>query len=177
MKKITIIIMAILAISYLSCNNAKQTVSAKDNKNVKEESQPTSAEDNNIRGAAFEVRNVQEFGAFMTAFEGQDTMEAIVTGKVESVCQAKGCWMNIVSEDGKKEMFVKFVDYAFFMPMDLAGKTVTMKGTAYREVTPVDELRHYAEDEGLPKEEIEAITEPKEEMKFMASGVIIGEQK
>lgn len=159
MKKFTIIIIAVLAISYFSCNNAKQT---------------SSEQDSNIKGTAFEAKDVQEFDAFMTAFEGQDTMEAVVRGKVESVCQKKGCWMNIVSEDGEKEMFVKFVDYAFFMPLDLTGKTVTMKGTAYREVTSVDELRHYAEDEGLPKEEIEAITTPKEEMKFMASGVIIG---
>ena len=160
MKKSTIILMVVLAIGYLSCNNAAQ--------------QGTDA-DSNIRGEAFEANDVQEFDAFMTAFEGQDTMEAIVTGKVESVCQKKGCWMNIVSEDGGKEMFVKFVDYGFFMPLDLTGKTVTMKGTAFREVTSVDELKHYAEDEGLPQAEIDAITESKEEMKFLASGVIIGE--
>lgn len=152
--------MVVLAIGYLSCNNATQ--------------QETDS-DSNIRGEAFEANDVQEFDTFMTAFEGQDTMEAIVTGKVESVCQKKGCWMNIVSTDGEKEMFVKFVDYGFFMPLDLTGKTVTMKGTAFREVTSVDELKHYAEDEGLPQAEIDAITEAKEEMKFLASGVIIGE--
>ena len=48
-----------------------------------------------------------------------------------------------------------------------------MDGFAFKEVTPVDELRHYAEDEGMSKEEIAAITEPKEELKFMASGVLL----
>ncbi len=97
-----------------------------------------------------------------------------VEGKVESVCQAKGCWMNIVSEDATKEpMFVKFKDYGFFMPKDIAGQTVIMRGKAYKEETSVEELRHYAEDEGKTKEEIEAITEPKVELKFMADGVIL----
>lgn len=97
-----------------------------------------------------------------------------VEGKVESVCQAKGCWMNIISDDGSKEpMFVKFKDYGFFMPKDISGKTVIMRGKAYKEETSVEELRHYAEDEGKSKEEIEAIKEPKVELKFMADGVIL----
>lgn len=97
-----------------------------------------------------------------------------VEGKVEGVCQKKGCWMNIVSDDTSKEpMFVKFKDYGFFMPMDIAGRKVVMRGKAFTEETSVDELRHYAEDEGKSKEEIEAITEPKVELKFMADGVIL----
>jgi hypothetical protein len=100
--------------------------------------------------------------------------EVKVEGKVEKVCQAKGCWMNIVSDDGSKEvMFVKFKDYGFFMPKDISGKTVVMNGRAFKEETSVDELRHYAEDEGKSKEEIEAIKEPKVELKFMADGVIL----
>ena len=100
-----------------------------------------------------------------------------VEGKVESVCQAKGCWMNIVSEDPDKEvMFVKFKDYGFFMPKDIAGRTVIMRGSAFKEETSVDELRHLAEDAGKSKEEIEAITEPVVELKFMADGVILKDE-
>ncbi len=104
-----------------------------------------------------------------------DEVEAVVVGRVESVCQAKGCWMNIVSPDGQtdEEMFVKFKDYGFFMPMDISGKDVVMRGKAYKEETSVEELRHYAEDEGKSAEEIEAITEPIVELKFMADGVIL----
>lgn len=104
----------------------------------------------------------------------QDTVKTQMQAKVESVCQVKGCWMNLVSEEGEEgEMFVKFKDYGFFMPLDIAGKSVIVEGFAYKEVTPVDELKHYAEDEGLSQEEIDKITEPKEELKFMADGVII----
>lgn len=103
-----------------------------------------------------------------------DSLQVKVVGTVESVCQMKGCWMTIVSEDeGKPAMMVQFKDYGFFVPKDISGQKVIMKGYAYKEVTPVDELRHYAEDAGKSKEEIAGITEPKEEFKFMASGVIL----
>lgn len=160
MKKITIILFALLATCHFACNTATTT-------EVNEES--------NVRGAEFEMVNVEKVGDFLTSMEGIDEMDGVVTGQVESVCKKKGCWMNVVSEDGTQSMFVKFVDYGFFMPLDITGKTVTMKGTATKETTPVDELRHYAEDEGKSKEEIEAITEPKEEIQFLASGVVIGE--
>ena len=97
-----------------------------------------------------------------------------VEGKVEAVCQSKGCWMNIVSDDpSQKPMMVKFKDYGFFMPKDIAGQRVILKGMAYLEETSVDELRHYAEDAGKSAEEIASITEPKVELKFMADGVIL----
>lgn len=98
-----------------------------------------------------------------------------VKARVTGVCQAKGCWMNLTSStaDNSNALFVKFKDYGFFMPKDIAGRDVIVEGRAYKEITPVDELRHYAEDEGLPEEEILAINEPKEELKFMAHGVIL----
>jgi len=96
-----------------------------------------------------------------------------VKAKVDAVCQMKGCWMTLTALDSNEEIFVKFKDYAFFMPLDLAGQNVIVDGIAYREVTSVDELRHYAEDEGKSPEEIAKITEPAEELKFMADGVII----
>jgi len=50
---------------------------------------------------------------------------------------------------------------------------VIMRGKAYKEETSVDELRHYAEDEGKSAEEVAAITESIIELKFMADGVIL----
>jgi hypothetical protein len=113
------------------------------------------------------------FGEMLPKMEGVDSMAVKVKGKVVNVCQVKGCWMNITDEATGNEMFVQFKDYGFFMPKDISGREVIMDGYAYRDVTPVEELRHYAEDEGKSKEEIESITEPKEELKFMASGVLL----
>ena len=115
------------------------------------------------------------FNELINKMSKEEEVEAVVSGKVESVCQAKGCWMNIISPDGKveDEMFVKFKDYGFFMPLDISGREVVMRGKAYKEETTVDELRHYAEDEGKSAEEIALIIEPVIELKFMADGVIL----
>jgi len=75
----------------------------------------------------------------------------------------------ISSEDDA--FFVKFVDYGFFMPLESEGYRVLVKGKAYKEVTSVAELQHYAEDEGQSPEEIAKITEPAEELKILSSGV------
>ena len=80
--------------------------------------------------------------------------------------------MNLMSDDQPdKTVFVRFKDYGFFVPKDIAGMEVIIEGRAFIEETSVDELKHYAEDEGKSAEEIAAITEPVEEMKFMATGV------
>lgn len=106
-----------------------------------------------------------------------DSVAVKVVGTVGAVCQAKGCWMDLgpstASENG---MRVRFKDYGFFVPKDIAGRQAVIEGYAFREVTSVEELRHYAEDEGLSKEEIEKINEPLEEVKFLASGVYLMEE-
>lgn len=117
--------------------------------------------------------DVISYTDLLAKMESDGGYEGKVIGTVESVCQAKGCWMNIVADGTDQEMFVKFKDYGFFMPKDISGKQVIMRGQAYTEETSVDELRHYAEDEGASEEEIAAITESKQELKFMADGVLL----
>jgi len=95
-----------------------------------------------------------------------------LTGKVEGVCQKKGCWMNLKNENGEK-LRVTFKDYKFFVPKDCAGKTAFIQGVASTEETSVEELQEFAKDAGKSKEEIAAIKEPKKELVFEASGVII----
>lgn len=103
---------------------------------------------------------------------GKDKMAAKVEGTVESVCKMKGCWMKVKTGDGQT-MRVTFKDYGFFVPKDIVGKTVVMEGTAETTITPVDELRHYAQDAGKPAEEIAKITEPEKALTFVADGVIV----
>ncbi len=91
---------------------------------------------------------------------------------IEEVCQKKGCWMKVDLGDGKT-MRVTFKDYAFFVPKDAAGRKVVLDGVAMVEETSVESLRHFAEDAGKSKEEIEAITEGTKEVVFEARGVII----
>lgn len=123
-------------------------------------------------GEKISTEGALSFNELLDKMDEEKSMQTKVTGKVEAVCKKKGCWANIVSEDGR-EMTVKFKDYGFFLPLDCEGRSLVMEGEAFREVTSVDELRHLAEDGGATQEEIEKITEPKEELKFMASGVIL----
>ncbi|WP_083997396.1 DUF4920 domain-containing protein [Chryseobacterium angstadtii] len=93
-----------------------------------------------------------------------------VKGKVTDVCEKKGCWLTIQTEDNS-QFFVKMKDYAFFVPTALKGKNVVLEGTAERKVTSIDEQKHYAEDAKKPQAEIDAITTPKEEIRFVANGI------
>jgi hypothetical protein len=70
---------------------------------------------------------------------------------------------------------VKFKDYGFFMPKDIAGKEVIVNGKAFIEAMSVDEQRHYAEDGGESAEAIAAITEQKKTLRFEADGVLLKE--
>jgi hypothetical protein len=125
-------------------------------------------------GAMITPDNAISYDELMPKMGSSDSLAIKITGKVKEVCQKKGCWMTLVSDQpGQPEMRVTFKDYAFFMPKDLSGKHVVIDGFAFVEVTSVDDLRHYAEDGGKSKEEIAAITEPKREVAFEAAGVVI----
>lgn len=102
-------------------------------------------------------------------FTGQSVK---IEGEVESVCQTKGCWMRIKKTDGTT-MMVKFKDYDFFVPKDIAGKKVVFEGVPSIKTLSVAEQRHYAEDAKKSKEEIEKITEDKVDLTFIANGVLV----
>jgi hypothetical protein len=97
-----------------------------------------------------------------------------IKAKVLDVCPKKGCWLKIAVNDST-EAFVKMKDYAFFTPVAIKGKTVVIDAVASIKTTPVNELRHYAEDAKKSQEEIAAITEPKKEISFLANGIVVVE--
>ena len=101
-----------------------------------------------------------------------DSVNSKMLAKVNEVCQAKGCWMKIDLEDGNQVM-VKFKDYGFFMPKNIAGEEVIINGKAFVSEVSVEELRHYAEDAGKSAEEIAAITESEKTYSFEADGVLL----
>ena len=95
----------------------------------------------------------------------------IIEGMIVEVCPKKGCWMRMT--DGNDELFVRFQDYSFFVPMNAGGHRVVMHGTSVAEMTSVEELRHYALDAGKSSQEIAAITEPQTRVMFFADSVYI----
>lgn len=101
-----------------------------------------------------------------------DSINSKMIATVNKVCKAKGCWMTL-DLGNNKEAMVKFKDYGFFVPKDIAGKQVIVNGKAYVKEVSVEEQRHYAEDEGKTAEEIASITEPKRTYSFEADGVLL----
>ena len=99
-----------------------------------------------------------------------------VSGEVTGVCQMKGCWMT-VNVGNNQEMMVRFKDYGFFVPKDITGQTVVIEGEALMDTVSVKDQQHYAEDAGLSEEEVNAITEPKTQLSFVADGVIVKEKE
>ena len=83
--------------------------------------------------------------------------------------------MDVVS--GADTVFVRFLDYGFFVPTEGAeGKRTVIEGEAFYDTLTVDMRRHYAEDAGASVEEISAITEPELKLAFMATGVMIEDE-
>ena len=165
-KTLSLFVAATLLVMLAACGSSQQPITK----------ETPVAEDAAVGtfGANFTPGKVVPATNLLTAYsENQltDTLQATLQGKVNEVCQAKGCWMTIAAGNDGEEMMVKFKDYGFFMPKDISGREVVMHGMAYYQITPVDELRHYAEDAGKSAEEIAKITEPKRELRFLADGV------
>lgn len=93
-----------------------------------------------------------------------------VKGKVIDVCDKKGCWFTVETENREK-FFVKMKDYGFFVPTALKGKNIVLEGNAETKVISVDEQKHYAEDAKKSQAEIDLITKPQEEIRFVANGI------
>lgn len=161
MKTLTLLLSVIL---FISCKN--ETV------------------ENTVKKEEVAIAKFEEFGKkitkdgaistelLLTKLKTEDSIYVKVNSKVEAVCKKKGCWM-MVSLDEKNDMRVKFKDYDFFVPLNCENKNVTIEGWAFKDVTSVATLKHYALDGGASIQEIDAITEPEIGYNFVADGVLM----
>lgn len=123
-------------------------------------------------GGKVTAKTSMPLAAIKNELNTKDTVYTATMGEVSKVCQKKGCWMTIKSMENEDPVFtVKFKDYGFFMPKEISGDKVLAQGKAFRQVTDVESLRHYARDAGKSEEDIALITDPKEEWIFIADGV------
>jgi len=124
-------------------------------------------------GAAFKVTdalNVKDVAKKLKG--GAEFPEVQIAAKVVDVCAKKGCWLKLELENGETAT-VKMKDYGFFLPVAAIGKNVVINGQATLKTVSVAEQKHYAEDAKKSKEEIDAIKEPKQEIRVLASGIVI----
>ncbi|SMG34747.1 protein of unknown function [Marivirga sericea] len=166
MKKIFLSILVFAAL----LNSCSQKESSEQTSELEEKEEVEIEKESDFLGESFEVENETPLDLLISDMNSNDSVMAVVEVKVTEVCQAKGCWMKVDLPNGES-MRVTFKDYGFFMPKDLAGKSVKMYGTAKIEETDVETLKHFAEDGGKSAEEIAQITEPRMDYKFVASGV------
>lgn len=104
--------------------------------------------------------------------ESEGTFNGKISGEIKEVCTKKGCWFAMELPNGES-MRVTFKDYGFFIPTNSQGFPIVLEGVATLTETDVETLKHYAEDQGKSKEEVAAITAPKREITFEATGVVI----
>lgn len=100
-----------------------------------------------------------------------DTIAVKFKSKINSVCKKKGCWMKM--DLAGNESFVKFKDYAFFVPLNADNSEAIVSGKAFVNEISVAELKHYEKDAGKSQAEIDKITQPKITYAFQADGVLI----
>lgn len=124
-------------------------------------------------GATFSPKNPITVEAMSAALQLKEDkkMEVTVKGIVSDVCTREGCWLKIQSPNGN--LMVKMKDHAFLVPLAINGKEIIIHGIAEQKTTTVEMLRHFAEDAGKSKEDIQKITEPKTEIIIDADGVVV----
>ncbi len=171
MKKV--VLFSVGSLLLWACNNT-QNATADENASVNPEMAQIdqSKPEGDYYGDTITSEGAVSTERLMAMLDEQDSVAVKVKGTANSSCEKMGCWMRMDAGNGE-EMMVKFKDYGFFVPKDLNGETVIIDGYAKREVTLVDELKHYAEDAGKSQAEIDAITEPEQTISYLASGVII----
>lgn len=157
-KKISLIAILFSVIA-ISCNNQSKT-------------EEKIVEKFAFYGDSISPDNYIYAGEAIPKLNGKDSIEIKIKGKVNEVCQKKGCWMTIALNDST-EMRVRFKDYGFFMPFDIANDTVIFNGWMYRDSVSVEELQHYEKDAGKSQAAIDSITKPELNYLFEANGVLL----
>lgn len=163
MKKLVYLSLAV--VFFTGCKNKTETPEAAE--------EPVVAEQEFIYGERPDAQTVLQANQLHDNFKEiqlTDTLQTAFKAEVLEVCQAKGCWMRLALPEGEAIM-VRFKDYGFFVPKDLAGSEVLVQGRAFISEVSEEDRRHLAEDGGATAAEIDAIQGMAREYGFEASGV------
>lgn len=111
------------------------------------------------------------------AYDGETVR---VEGTIAEMCRMMGCWLTLRDTGAEAGETVRVRvptdeegEYVYTFPTDLGMIDAIVEGTVEVDTMSVDELRHYAEDEGRSQEEIDAITEPKPTVVLTARGALV----
>ncbi|UOK41979.1 MULTISPECIES: DUF4920 domain-containing protein [Flavobacterium] len=163
MKKVVVLAFSVLA--FISCNKKQEEANIAESEKVDYAVFGDSITDTET------LTKEEMFSRFKDLKEG-DTLNVKFKSNIIEVCQNKGCWMSMDLAEGN-EAFVKFKDYAFFVPMNAGKQDAIVNGKAFVSIETVADQKHYAKDAGKSQAAIDSITSPKVTYAFMADGVLI----
>lgn len=168
MKKIVFVFAA--ASLMIACNK-KETTTTEKVENTTEKKVDYQVFGDSI--TADDAISQEEMAAKYESMKPNDTLDVKFVSQIKATCKKKGCWMTLALVKDQ-EAFIKFKDYAFFVPKEGAeNHTAIVSGKAFIEETSVDQLKHEAKDAGKTQAEIDQITQPSKNYRFMANGVLI----
>jgi len=125
-----------------------------------------------LYGEKFDERGAMEAQDLLRMVPERDTLPVKIRTIVFNSCASEGCWLTFKINDST-EAIAKTRAHAFFVPLDIRGKTVVINGKSYYKTTTVKELKHLAEDAKKSKKEIDAITKDKKQLVVIASGILV----
>ena len=97
----------------------------------------------------------------------------VVEGVIEKSCTAKGCWMELAPEAGKKTVRVTFKDEKFFIPLTAKGMKARAEGVTEIKTLSKKEADHLTGDGVTLKRNADGTAD---EVSFVASGVELTKQ-
>jgi hypothetical protein len=135
-------------------------------------SQQPNKEIDETYGSKIDTSGSIDINEVLAAMRRHPDQNLTVKGKVSQVCQTEGCWLEMADEGGET-IIVRTKSHDFTVPKDLAGKTIYLNGSAHLDTTIVEVLKHYAEDAGKSKTEIDSITKPSIDVVIEANGIAV----
>lgn len=105
--------------------------------------------------------------------EGDDARldDLKISGRIEHVCQSKGCWFTLEADDLDLTVRIRMEDYAFFVPRNASGADAVIEGSLQRVTVNEKMARHLAEDQGI--EDVDSIEGDEENYLIMARGIAL----
>ena len=103
---------------------------------------PAIADDVVTRGGEIGDSPVVDLKVALTERESLIGRSVIIEGKVDKVCQMKGCWLELMPAGESRGVRVTFEDYGFFVPKDSMGSMARLEGKFVREELSKGEVDH-----------------------------------
>lgn len=102
---------------------------------------------------------------------GLSAINLTISGKVEDVCKAEGCWMKLDLGE-EKHLLIRMKNRSFFVDDVVQGKYAFVKGTVHYDTISVENLKKHAKEDGESDSVVSALTVPEIKLVMEASGVM-----